>query len=509
MAKKNKKNGLAAALAREKQAAQIRKPNSASGGVNKKQHQQSGNLKKGSNNGKNFTVQAAKQQPNEKGDKHKDDEKVNIKDEKKENGDETIENKATENTSEEVMESKEQQGPRRSPVIPFTKQDKILLIGEGDCSFARSILEAGLALRIKPTNLDSKQLLLKKYPDSMADNIKYLKHYQIDQDMVDFIEEQKKEQEEEALKAQNEKLFKSKKQKRKLADNEDEDNQDYDDDNIQEDEEEDSEDDEGEQARLMKYIAENSKTNVDTFDYETGEFVPKPGESEIIEAVETTTEESNNSKGIWTNEPLFNIDATQMQKSKALKAAGPFDIILFNFPHTGAGIKDQDRNVIAHQKLLVAFFQSCLHSVSVPRKVLQNSGGKKYCHVMKPTLLSNSGKIVVSLFDGLPYSLWDIKGLARKCGLSTVASHKFEWSSFPGYKHRLTGGQGDTTQQYDKRGARFYVFEKTDREKVEMELKKQREKREKNKSMQIMANNLKGKKGKRKLLKMMKKNGTK
>lgn len=33
--------------------------------------------------------------------------------------------------------------------------------------------------------------------------------------------------------------------------------------------------------------------------------------------------------------------------------------IMFNFPHTGLGIKDQDRNIKRHQELMVAFFQNC------------------------------------------------------------------------------------------------------------------------------------------------------
>ncbi|KAF8339704.1 uncharacterized protein EI90DRAFT_3037511 [Cantharellus anzutake] len=55
---------------------------------------------------------------------------------------------------------------------------------------------------------------------------------------------------------------------------------------------------------------------------------------------------------------LFGIDATKLDNHEDLLGKA-FDRISFNFPHAGAGIKDQDRNILANQKLIVGFFQSC------------------------------------------------------------------------------------------------------------------------------------------------------
>lgn len=54
---------------------------------------------------------------------------------------------------------------------------------------------------------------------------------------------------------------------------------------------------------------------------------------------------------------LYHIDATKLAKLKQFKGKR-FDKIVFNFPHVGAGIKDQDRNILTNQKLLQSFFEN-------------------------------------------------------------------------------------------------------------------------------------------------------
>ncbi|TFY75842.1 hypothetical protein EWM64_g8174, partial [Hericium alpestre] len=54
---------------------------------------------------------------------------------------------------------------------------------------------------------------------------------------------------------------------------------------------------------------------------------------------------------------LFNVDATQLEKCSALKGQ-KFDRIIWNFPHAGKGITDQDRNILSNQLLLVGFLRS-------------------------------------------------------------------------------------------------------------------------------------------------------
>jgi len=54
---------------------------------------------------------------------------------------------------------------------------------------------------------------------------------------------------------------------------------------------------------------------------------------------------------------LYQIDATKLASLKQFKGKR-FDKIVFNFPHVGAGIKDQDRNILTNQKLIQSFFDN-------------------------------------------------------------------------------------------------------------------------------------------------------
>ncbi|KAF4002662.1 hypothetical protein FOB22_004630 [Saccharomyces cerevisiae] len=70
------------------------------------------------------------------------------------------------------------------------------------------------------------------------------------------------------------------------------------------------------------------------------------------------------------------------------------------------------------------------------------------------------GNIILSLFDGEPYDSWQIKLLAKKNGLTLSRSSKFQWENFPGYHHRRTNSEQDTTKPAKERDARFYIFSK-------------------------------------------------
>lgn len=108
----------------------------------------------------------------------------------------------------------------------------------------------------------------------------------------------------------------------------------------------------------------------------------------------------------------FNIDATSLNRKFK-----DFDKIIFNFPHVGKGIKDQDRNILCNQELLLGFFVQAA-------KVLS----------------SERGKIYVTLKVGLPYDLWNLKKIAIKCGYATLQSFVFDPRDYPGYAHRRTLG---------------------------------------------------------------------
>jgi 25S rRNA (uracil2634-N3)-methyltransferase len=72
------------------------------------------------------------------------------------------------------------------------------------------------------------------------------------------------------------------------------------------------------------------------------------------------------------------------------------------------------------------------------------------------------GRIIVTLFEGEPYTLWNVRDLARHAGLKVVESWKFDWSQYPGYSHVRTLGaiEGGGAWRGEDRQARMYVFEK-------------------------------------------------
>lgn len=91
-------------------------------------------------------------------------------------------------------------------------------------------------------------------------------------------------------------------------------------------------------------------------------------------------------------------------------------------------------------ELLVGFFQSAL------------------------SLLAPRGSIVVTIFNGEPYELWNIRDLARHAGLKVGRSFKFQASAYPGYKHARTIGniRDGGGWKGENRGARTYMFESKD-----------------------------------------------
>ncbi|KAG0253539.1 hypothetical protein DFQ27_007350 [Actinomortierella ambigua] len=127
---------------------------------------------------------------------------------------------------------------------------------------------------------------------------------------------------------------------------------------------------------------------------------------------------------------LFGVDGTKLDECKALKGKR-FSKIVFNFPHAGAGIKDQDRNVLSNQKLLQAFFESAASFLTDPEL-----GDKK------------PGEILVTIKTGNPYDLWNIKRLAVGTGLlGNKTSFPFHTELYPGYEHRRTIGFKDGVSQ--------------------------------------------------------------
>jgi 25S rRNA (uracil2634-N3)-methyltransferase len=83
-----------------------------------------------------------------------------------------------------------------------------------------------------------------------------------------------------------------------------------------------------------------------------------------------------------------------------------------------------------------------------------------------PSLSSKPGSsIIVTLFEGEPYTLWNIRDLARHSGLQAQQSFKFQAKAYPGYKHARTlgvvkgkDGKEGGGWRGEERSARSYVF---------------------------------------------------
>eukprot|EP01064_Diplonema_japonicum_P025502 TRINITY_DN36920_c0_g1_i1.p1 TRINITY_DN36920_c0_g1~~TRINITY_DN36920_c0_g1_i1.p1 ORF type:complete len:281 (+),score=92.81 TRINITY_DN36920_c0_g1_i1:42-884(+) len=131
---------------------------------------------------------------------------------------------------------------------------------------------------------------------------------------------------------------------------------------------------------------------------------------------------------------LTGVDGTQLHKNPSLTDT---ETIIFNFPHTGCGIKDKTKNVALHKKLMLDFFNSAKQLV--PRE----------------------GEIHVTLKRGEPYDSWGIAKLARDAHLVRKAVYPFDPDMFPGYAHCKTAGTpgevGDNSI-IAKYGARIWVF---------------------------------------------------
>ncbi|SCV00918.1 LAME_0G12838g1_1 [Lachancea meyersii CBS 8951] len=177
---------------------------------------------------------------------------------------------------------------------------------------------------------------------------------------------------------------------------------------------------------------------------------------------------------------FFRIDATNLIKAFKIskkttwsKIAGsewaikPVEFILFNFPHTGKGVKDQDKNIRDHQELILGFLESCkqffktANQVPTSRSAMGFAQGYTLDDDATNTRLSaeGCGKVLISVFTGEPYDSWQIKILARTTGWKVERSSKFNWANYPEYSHRRTNSEQDTTKPAAEREARTYMFE--------------------------------------------------
>ncbi|KAF8537148.1 hypothetical protein BDD12DRAFT_655657, partial [Trichophaea hybrida] len=244
------------------------------------------------------------------------------------------------------------------PPPPFSKNDCVLLVGEGDFSFALA-LKRHLGVRnITATCYDNEQALAEKYPQ-VVDNITAF----VDTNISARPQDTDKEAEDEAG---------------------------------------------------------HDEMDETLSDWENS-ISAKPG------------------KTAGEFKVLYAIDATKLLKRRIFsKSSRRYDRIAFQFPHMGGITKDQARQIRYNQELLLNFFKNA-----------------------KPLLTPDTGTVIVTLFEGLPYELWNIRALAKEAGLFTKTSFAFDASEYPGYKHSRTlgniEGKGGAWKG-EERKARMYIF---------------------------------------------------
>lgn len=84
------------------------------------------------------------------------------------------------------------------------------------------------------------------------------------------------------------------------------------------------------------------------------------------------------------------------------------------------------------------------------------------------SLLAAGGSVIVTIFEGEPYDLWNVRDLARHVGLKVGKSFKFQADAYPGYRHCRTLGniEGGRGWKGEDRPARMYLFETKDEERM-------------------------------------------
>ncbi|TIB92872.1 hypothetical protein E3Q19_01795 [Wallemia mellicola] len=187
------------------------------------------------------------------------------------------------------------------------------------------------------------------------------------------------------------------------------------------------------------------------------------------------------SKGVRV---LFQVDATRLDKCKELNGM-KFNKIYFGFPHLGLGIKDQDRNVLVNQALILRFFASAQKFLT-SGAIDYNFKGKVGLEREEEEDIPDNeekgrkGVVVITLKQTKPYNLWNLAGLAKNPPIELpdtptnkdkgksvkykiLKSTSFNLDFYPKYAHKKTKSSEKNKVNYQE--IRSYHFIVNDEEK--------------------------------------------
>ncbi|GFF22436.1 conserved hypothetical protein [Aspergillus udagawae] len=321
----------------------------------------------------------------------------------------------------------------RRPIVPFGRRDRILLVGEGDFSFARSLAVQHRCRNILATCYDSEEVLYSKYPQAK----------QHVQDLFSSFSNKEKQNDPDGSETEKE----STQEKKKC-----------------------------EEQSEKKQDCKRRGPNV-LFAVDARKLGSSAGGGKDVR---TGFARRERKRPAWQE--------NRQKIEPATTTGGPWDIICFNFPHVGGLSTDVNRQVRSNQELLVAFFKACVPLLSAHPQVVngddederddnwsssedsESDSGEQddqdiLAHGRRVRYRTDPGQILVTMFEGEPYTLWNIKDLARHAGLRVVTSFRFPWSSYQGYSHARTLGEiegkhgGRGGWRGEDREARMYVFE--------------------------------------------------
>ncbi|KAG9234005.1 hypothetical protein BJ875DRAFT_28326 [Amylocarpus encephaloides] len=149
--------------------------------------------------------------------------------------------------------------------------------------------------------------------------------------------------------------------------------------------------------------------------------VLESSEDELISKYPSTPERrgvDENIKALKADGGALKSGVDVSRKNYMGKSRDRWERVVFNFPHVGGKSTDINRQVRSNQQLLVSFFTNTV-----------------------PLLSPDPGSsILITLFEGEPYTLWNIRDLARHSGLEVKRSFRFQADAYPGYKHARTLG---------------------------------------------------------------------